>query len=150
MTMPATTNKKLTVRIKCEEQGDDIYFVERSQGFALSYNAQTLGAISYKADYADGEYKMTINPVDNGSGNETVTFAVGLAHVQRYDGEESRATSTRAETGGKVTWHLDLNYCPAQDWDLGIVTIPLPDVKNSVCCGSRVKSSSSSCRKRLS
>ena len=127
--MPATTKKKLTIRIKCDEQADDIYFVERSLGFALSYNANTVDIISHEGTYADGEYKMTIDPVDNGTGNETVTFAVGLAHVQRWDGEPSRSAATRVESG-QITWHLDLNYCPQQDWDLFIVTIPVPDVKN--------------------
>ena len=128
VTMPATTNKKQTIRIKCEEQDDDIYFVERTQVFARSQHAPTVSIISEKGTYADGEYKLILPPVDNGTGDATVSFAIGLAHVQRWDAEGG--TRTRAENGGKVTWHFDINYCPPKDWDIGINTIPVPDLKN--------------------
>ena len=124
--MPATIKEPITIKIKSQEQGDDIFFVIRALSFLRSEQVENVDCISYPGTYADGVYTLTLPAVDNGS--ENIHFAVGLAHTQRWDGESTIAPlATRAgDAGGTIKWHIDLNYGPA----VKVLNLPFPDFKN--------------------
>ena len=126
ITMPINSKQPIKVSIKSNERGDDVYFVIRSWSYARSRFSQTVDIVSYKGEYADGEYKLTLPAVENGSDGKNINFAIGLAHVQRWD---SDMPSTRAEKG-TIKWHFDLNYAPDGHFTMFGKELPYPDFKN--------------------
>lgn len=101
ITLPVTTNKAFSLKIKCEEKADDIYFVVRSPGFALSEQTAQYHNYSLEGNYNNGEYSVSIPEADNGSSGETCNFTIGLAHVMREPG----GNMTRADH--TIKWHFD-------------------------------------------
>ena len=101
ITLPVTTNKPFKVKIKCEETGDDIYFVVRSPAFSLSEQEGQYHNYSLEGNYSNGEQTVSIPEADNGSDGETSNLTIGLAHVLR----ESGGSLTRADH--TIKWHFD-------------------------------------------
>ncbi|MBQ6192478.1 MAG: hypothetical protein IJK51_09290 [Bacteroidaceae bacterium] len=124
ITMPSTTKAPVKITIKSREHADDIYFVERSLGHSLSYDKYIVSAYSVEGTYANGKYTMTLPAMENGK--NTVNFAIGLAHVQRLEGDDPSSRAD-ADKGGEVKWHTDINYGPKTEW---FGAIPYPNFKN--------------------
>ena len=101
ITLPVTTNKAFSLKIKCEEKADDIYFVARTPAFSLSEQKGQFHNYSLEGNYSNGEYTVTIPEADNGSNGETCNITIGLAHVLREPG----GNMTRADH--TIKWHFD-------------------------------------------
>lgn len=124
ITLPATTKAPVKITIKSKEQADDIYFVERGLGYSPSYDRYIVSAYSTEGTYDNGMYTMTLPAMENGK--ENVNFAIGLAHVQRIEGDDAGSRADDEQVG-EVKWHVDVNYGPKMEW-LGL--IPYPDFRN--------------------
>lgn len=116
VTMPATTYKALTIRMKCDKRDNDINFVMYSPGYAISSQKETQVECYPETSYTNGEYKATIPVCDNGETDETLDITIGLGHIPTLN--DAGARSTRSLT--------DLNYALASGdvdgvkWDIYI------------------------------
>ena len=120
LTMPAATGKSLKVRIKSDQQGEDINVVAHAPCYHISEDEIAYNDNILESTYADGEYVATIPKTGNAGEEEgTVEINIGLARMY-YCGKGSmnKARETRAPmynekfTEGDVSWHF--NFSPYQ------------------------------------
>jgi len=116
VTIPAQVGKQLTVSLKSDYLGDDVFMVVRMPVLHLSEDELGYDNLILEATYADGAYTAKL-PVSGNVGYQEETniqFSVGLAHMAYYG--KSGASSTRAESGifndvfteGNVSWHFEM------------------------------------------
>ena len=90
ITLPCTTNKSMTIKIKSTEKNDDISFVANSPGFCISTcKASTIETI-LETKYSNGEYSTTLPAITDNEEDENVYFTLGLGHVKSYRSGNSR------------------------------------------------------------
>ncbi len=116
VTMPATTNKKLTVKVKSNNLGDDVNFVMLSTGYAPSALRETSIECYPQTTYAGGEYTTTIPASDNGDDPEKVSFTIGLAHIPTLDGAGVKETRSLVD----LNWALESGEVDGVKWDIYI------------------------------
>ena len=107
ITMPVTTLKNLTLKVKSSEQGDDMRFVLRAPGYARSYH-ETVEIDSYlDAKYSDGEYTAILPPIDNDADiDESLELTVGMARLPQEVATTRGATLLGGQVGD-VKWEID-------------------------------------------
>ena len=107
ITMPVTTLKNLTLKVKSSEQGDDMRFVLRAPGYARSYH-ETVEIDSYlDAKYSDGEYTAILPPIDNDADiDESLELTVGMARLPQ-EVATTRGTTLLGGQVGDVKWEID-------------------------------------------
>lgn len=109
ITMPVTTGNSFTVKIKCDEKGEDINAVIHAPAIAVTLQQQLYCDITVKSTYSNGEYQVNIPKFKNGDTNETASFSIGIAHLVS---DFSTTTGTRGggvKTVGNVSWHWTLD-----------------------------------------
>ena len=106
ITLPFTTAKSFTVKIKCDEKGDDINAVVHSPAMAVGPNKQIYSDHTVESSYSNGEYTINIPASDNKDTDvtENASISIGLAHMLRIPGESA---GTRAVD--ENTWHYDIS-----------------------------------------
>lgn len=107
ITMPVTTLKNLTLKVKSSEQGGDMRFVLRAPGYARSYH-ETVEIDSYlDAKYSDGEYTAILPPIDNDADiDESLELTVGMARLPQ-EVATTRGTTLLGGQVGDVKWEID-------------------------------------------
>ena len=93
ITMPATTGKPVTVKMKSTENGDDIGYVINTPAWAPSTLTEVQHDSFLETRYVDGEYTTTIPAIDNGEEPDNVSFTLGLGRMPDYDAAATRASS---------------------------------------------------------
>ena len=117
--MPATTGRTITIRMKSNEIGDDIHFVMRERGAAMSYGDAVLIDSYLDASYSNGEYVATLPPIENGSEIDVnMELIMGVSHIPQ-DAPSTRGTTamTSGEVGD-IKW--EITYPLATIINLGI------------------------------
>jgi len=84
ITMPCTASKPLTIKIKCEEQNDDIACVAYADAFCMSSQSENKAELIYNTTYSNGEYSATIPAINGDIEGENVVFTIGLGHMISY------------------------------------------------------------------
>ena len=113
VTMPATTYKALTIRMKCDKRDNDINFVIYSPGYAISSQKETQVECYPETSYTNGEYKTFIPICDNGETDETLNFTIGLGHIPTLN--NTKSLCTRA-----LNWTIDSDSVDNVNWDIYI------------------------------
>lgn len=107
VTIPSTTNKGITIKLKStEKEGDDIHFVMESPGVATSTGKEVEIESYLDAKYSNGEYVATLPAIDNGKeiiDNLKLTF--GVAHLPQ-DVSSTRGTTILGGKVGTVKWEI--------------------------------------------
>lgn len=106
VTIPSTTNKSITIKLKSTEKGDDIHFVMESPGVATSTGKEVEIESYLDAKYSNGEYVATLPAIDNGKeiiDNLKLTF--GVAHLPQ-DVSLTRGTTILGGKVGTVKWEI--------------------------------------------
>lgn len=114
VTIPATTRKKLTIKLKSDKNDDDVNFVMLSTGFAMSSQKERQIECYPETQYADGEYKMTIPANDNGENAEEMSFTIGLGHIPTFNNAGVKAT--RGLTN--MNWALASDEVDSVSWNI--------------------------------
>ncbi|MBO4565274.1 MAG: hypothetical protein J5720_07550 [Bacteroidaceae bacterium] len=115
ITLPVTISKPLTVKIKCEESGSDIYAVVHAPSVSISERIEGYSDHTIESTYSNGEYTLELPAFKNGESKETANITVGIAHMTRIDDDGNSFdanANTRGETPNKVgniSWHFLVN-----------------------------------------
>ena len=124
ITMPATTAKPITVKVKSAEEGDDIGYVISTPGWATSAVKEVQHESFLDTEYADGEYATTLPVFDNGKDPGNESFTIGLGHLPRLEDTTTKST-TRADwknsalkrgTVDGVTWEIYMGWKAWWKW----------------------------------
>lgn len=109
ITMPVSTAKSFTIKIKCEEKGEDMNAVVHSPGLEVSEKRQCYHNLTVESSYTNGEYTVNIPVFTNGQTDETASFSIGIAHMLRigigYAG--TRGWEQYIKQVGNAQWHFD-------------------------------------------
>lgn len=104
--MPSTTNKTITIRTKCKEKGNDIRFVTRENGAAMSYDKAVVIDSYINASYSNGEYVATLPPIENGQEiSVDMDLIMGVSHVPQ-DVAATRGTTLMGGQVGNIKWEI--------------------------------------------
>ena len=104
--MPSTTNKAITIRTKCKERGNDIRFVTRENGAAMSYDKAVVIDSYINASYSNGEYVATLPPIENGQEiSVDMDLIMGVSHVPQ-DVAATRGTTLMGGQVGNIKWEI--------------------------------------------
>lgn len=114
LTIPPQLGKELTIKLKCEETGSDVFLVAHTPVAYLSQGESAFSNIPLASEYKDGTYIATIPalPGNEAEEDDELTFSLGVAHLQ-YCGKN---LGTKAELfgdtfkEGNVSWHF--NFAP--------------------------------------
>lgn len=137
LVVPADLRQPFTVKIKCDQKGDDINVVAHMPAMRLSEGEATYSDILLDATYDNGEYTVTIPAAHNEGEDSNVEFNLGLARMEYLSGDDAlkdngqKNSASRAFlyedkfTEGNVSWHFTwsyyqkvrLSYPLAQHWD---------------------------------
>ena len=111
-TMPITTARPLTLKIKCTERGEDINPIVQAPAFSYTENKEIYDLFTIESDYSNGEYILSFPVFENGESSQTVSIIVGIAHYTRISED---LTTTRVGDypeslkWGNVSWHYDIS-----------------------------------------
>ena len=97
ITMPLTTAKPVTVRMKSAESGDDIGYVISTRAWVTSAQEEVYHESFLETSYEDGEYLTTIPALNNGEDTENESFIIGLGHLPQLEDTETKSP-TRASS----------------------------------------------------
>lgn len=114
VTMPATTNKKLTIRLKSSVEADDVNFILHSPGVAISTGEERTNESYLDTRYADGEYSTTFPPFDNGDNPGNISFTIGLGHLPTLDNSGVKGTRTL----GNLNYSIGSGQVDSVKWDV--------------------------------
>ena len=117
VTIPSTTNKNITIRLKSTEKGGDIRFVMESPGLATSTGEEVEIESYLDAKYSNGEYVATLPAIANGNeviDNLKLTF--GVAHLPQ-NVALTRGTTMGGQVG-TVKWEIKYALTSLPYWDL--------------------------------
>lgn len=106
VTMPLSIAKSLSVKIKCEEKGNDINAVVHVPSRAISENREFYCDMTLESSYSNGTYTMNIPVSDSNESTDNVSFSLGIAKMARVT---DKISSTRAEQKvDNIKWHIDV------------------------------------------
>ena len=122
VTMPATTYKALTIRMKCDKRDNDINFVIYSPGYAISSQKETQVECYPETSYTNGEYKTFIPICDNGETDETLNFTIGLGHIPTLNNTKSLCTralncTIDSDSLDNVNWDIYISWDTWYNYD---------------------------------
>ena len=107
ITMPITTKRATTIKIKSQKLDDDVSFVFNSVGFSRSAGQYVEGKTYLETSYSNGEYIATLPVFDNEDEENTDYFAIGLAHVPSFETTTRGSSAPAAEGTVKgIKWKL--------------------------------------------
>ena len=107
ITMPITTHKPMTISIKSAKLDDDVQFIFRSKGYALSAQETKYGNSFLEATFSNGTYTVKLPEFENGDESTNDDFTIGLAHIPTMENTRTRGDGTLAkgEVNG-IKWEL--------------------------------------------
>ena len=108
ITMPCTTNKPIALNIKSSEKGDDIAFIVRSGGYAISSGQYS--QIETRLDYTSnaGEYTAELPVFDNGENADNLSLIFGIAHLPQLGQSSTRGNNEWEGQVGNIKWKLNI------------------------------------------
>ena len=106
ITMPITTNKATTIKIKCQKLDEDVSFVFNAIGYGHSACKYNEGNIILDATWSNGEYSVTLPAFDNGDETTNDYFAIGLAHIMSIDNNTRASNVVEEGTTKGIKWKL--------------------------------------------
>ena len=114
VTLPMSSNKPFSVKMKADKADGNISFVVFSTGYAISGNSEATNESRLETVYNNGEYTATMPAFDRNDSKENTTLIIGLGKLPDYNVAEARMT-TRANNSvigkeGNVNWELDITY----------------------------------------
>lgn len=119
ISMPCTTNKPITVKIKSNEEGDNISFVAFANSYCMSNGEDRKAELQYETTYSDGEYSgeysATIPTINGGDADENVKFIIGLGRFNNPRKAGTRGLLTEVLYEGKVG---NISYQLRYPWSL--------------------------------
>ena len=127
ITMPVTTKRATTIKIKSQKLDDDVSFVFHSAGLARSAGQVLETNTFLETTYYNGEYIATLPIFENEEESATDFFAVGLARA--HDDSQTRgATPHRATLNGEgqvkgIKWKLYTDKSAYDFWNWDKVTM---------------------------
>lgn len=105
ITMPVSTARSLTVKMKCVGNGDDINAVIHAPVTAISEQMQYYNDVVVESTYSGGEYTMILPAFANGDETENVSFSIGIAKIPRlYCDDMGENYVTRSP---QISWHFE-------------------------------------------
>jgi len=105
ITMPVSTARSLTVKMKCMEKGDDINAVIHAPAIAISEQIEYYDDVILESTFSSGEYTMNLPAFENGEETENVSFSIGIAKIPRiYSDDEGENFTTRSS---QINWHYE-------------------------------------------
>lgn len=109
LTLPMSSNKPFSVKMKAEKTDGEIAFVVRSPGFAISLNSEDTIESAMETSNNGGVYTTTIPAFDVSDSDNQTSIIIGLGRVLD-DNESSTKAAAQADkiTGveGNVKWEL--------------------------------------------
>lgn len=115
ISMPCTTNKPITVKIKSNEEGDNISFVAFADSYCMSNGEDRKAELQYETTYSNGEYSATIPTINGGVADENVNFIIGLGRFNNPRKAGTRGLLTEVLYEGKVG---NISYQLRYPWSL--------------------------------
>ena len=115
ISMPCTTNKPITVKIKSNEEGDNISFVAFADSYCMSNGEDRKAELQYETTYSNGEYSATIPTINGGVADENVYFIIGLGRFNNPRKAGTRGLLTEVLYEGKVG---NISYQLRYPWSL--------------------------------
>lgn len=115
ITMPASTTHSFSLKLKCEEKGDNIKALLHSPVVPMTDPIETYDNITIESTFDNGEYKITLPSFENGESTENISISIGIARMATIEGNSSDTRSnTRKSDGqvGNIEWHYDIQYVP--------------------------------------
>ena len=104
ITLPYTCGKPFTVKIKCDEKGEDINAIVHAPAMAVGPYKQIYADCTIESTNSNGEYTFTIPSSGNQDVTDNASLSVGIAKIRRILGESA---GTRAVGG--ISWHYDIS-----------------------------------------
>lgn len=114
VTMPATANKNLTVRVKSDNLGDDVNYVMLSTGYAPSLQKEVPIECYPETTYSNGEYVATIPPTADIDDPGSLSFTIGLGHIPTLNNSEVKSTRGLSN----LNWALESGEVDGVKWDI--------------------------------
>ncbi len=106
ITMPITTKKATTIKIKSQKLDDDVSFIFHSTSFSRHGGTYSDSDIILESSYSNGEYSVTLPVFDNDDETNTSYFAIGLARTITSDDITRSSKPVEKGTVNGVKWEL--------------------------------------------
>ena len=97
VTMPVTTHKPNTIKIKCGTKSNDIFIILHSSYLSRSIGKITESNYILPTTYSDGEYTSQISAIENGVDTESDDITIGLARIKSIAGKTRGSDDAIAE-----------------------------------------------------
>ena len=130
LTLPMSTNKPFTVKMKADAQGGEAEFVVRSQGYAISLTKEITNEKAMETTYTGGKYTTTLPAFDGTDSKENTHVTIGLVKVPDENAAKTARRSKFSVIGkeGNISWELDINYWSEYSLDYKKLKEALPTV----------------------
>lgn len=99
VTMPITTHKPTTYRIKCDKKDDDIQMILHSTYLERSTGETKESDYILDTSYSKGEYIAQLTTFNNDDETINGDFKIGLAYVKPIEGSSARTRTTSIGKG---------------------------------------------------
>lgn len=106
ITMPITTKKATTIKIKSQKLDDDVSFIFHSTSFSRHGGTYSDSDIILESSYSNDEYSVTLPVFDNDDETNTSYFAIGLARTITSDDITRSSKPVEKGTVNGVKWEL--------------------------------------------
>lgn len=144
ITLPQSSNKPFTVKMKSDKTNDEVGLVVFSYGCITSSGNEIMPAKLVESTYSNGEYTATIPAFDKSNSHENTNIVVGLKRIPD-DTASSARKATRANNSvigkeGNVNWVLTIDYGNMEKYSLNYRTIEAQLPQVNICIKEAIRS----------